>query len=116
MTGKDGDFRVTATDRSSKIHDYRTKKVIVSTGYYDLPNELGIPGEDLEKVHHYYKEPYPYYDSDVLVIGGKNSAAEALSRPVETRRARDPGVPWRSSFSQREVLGEAGPRESHQEW
>ncbi len=77
VTGKDGDFRVTATDRSSKIHDYRTKKVIVSTGYYDLPNELGIPGEDLEKVHHYYKEPYPYYDSDVLVIGGKNSAAEA---------------------------------------
>jgi len=77
VTGKDGDFRVTATDRSGKIHDYRTKKVIVSTGYYDLPNELGIPGEDLEKVHHYYKEPYPYYDSDVLVIGGKNSAAEA---------------------------------------
>ena len=77
VTGKDGDFRVTATDRSGKIHDYRTKKVIVSTGYYDLPNDLGIPGEDLEKVHHYYKEPYPYYDSDVLVIGGKNSAAEA---------------------------------------
>jgi len=77
VTGKDGDFRVTATDRSGKIHDYRTKKVIVSTGYYDLPNTLGIPGEDLEKVHHYYKEPYPYYDSDVLVIGGKNSAAEA---------------------------------------
>ncbi len=77
VTGKDGDFRVTATDRSGKIHDYRTKKVIVSTGYYDLPNTLGIPGEDLGKVHHYYKEPYPYYDSDVVVVGGKNSAAEA---------------------------------------
>jgi bacillithiol disulfide reductase len=77
VTGKDGDFRVTATDRSGKIHDYRTKKVIVSTGYYDLPNMLGIPGEDLGKVHHYYKEPYPYYDSDVVVVGGKNSAAEA---------------------------------------
>ena len=70
VTGKDGDFRVTATDRSGKIHDYRTKKVIVSTGYYDLPNTLGIPGEDLGKVHHYYKEPYPYYDSDVVVVGG----------------------------------------------
>ena len=77
VTGQDGDFRVTATDRSGKIHDYRTKKVIVSTGYYDLPNMLGIPGEDLAKVSHYYKEPYAYYDSDVVVIGGKNSAAEA---------------------------------------
>jgi thioredoxin reductase (NADPH) len=77
VTGQDGDFRVTATDRSGKIHDYRTKKVIVSTGYYDLPNHLSIPGEDFAKVFHYYKEPYPYYDSDVVVVGGKNSAAEA---------------------------------------
>jgi thioredoxin reductase (NADPH) len=77
VTGQDGDFRVTATDRSGKIHDYRSKKVIVSTGYYDLPNPLNVSGEDLAKVFHYYKEPYPYYDSDVLVVGGKNSAAEA---------------------------------------
>ena len=77
VTGEDGDFRITATDRAGRIHDYSARKVIVSTGYYDLPNLLEIPGEDLEKVHHYYKEPYPYYDSDVLVIGGKNSAAEA---------------------------------------
>jgi thioredoxin reductase (NADPH) len=47
----------------------------VATGYYDLPNYLGIPGEDLPKVLHYYKEPHPYFDCDVLVIGGKNSAA-----------------------------------------
>jgi thioredoxin reductase (NADPH) len=76
VTGKDGDFRVTATDRANKIHDYRTRKVIVSTGYYDLPNPLNIAGEDLPKVFHYFKEPYPYYDCDVVVIGGKNSAAE----------------------------------------
>ena len=76
VTGQDGDFRVTATDRAGKIHDYRTKKVIVSTGYYDLPNRLNVPGEDLPKVFHYYKEPYPFYDSDVVVIGAKNSAAE----------------------------------------
>jgi len=76
VTGKDGDFRVTATDRANKIHDYRTRKVIVSTGYYDLPNPLNTAGEDLPKVFHYFKEPYPYYDSDVVVIGGKNSAAE----------------------------------------
>ena len=77
VTGQDGDFRVTATDRSGKIHDYRTRKVIVSTGYYDLPNLLNVLGEDLPKVLHYYKEPHPYYDCDVVVIGGKNSAAEA---------------------------------------
>jgi thioredoxin reductase (NADPH) len=77
VLGEDGKFSITATDRAGRPHDYRTKKVIVSTGYYDLSNQLGIPGEDLPKVSHYYREPHPYYDSDVLVIGGKNSAAIA---------------------------------------
>jgi bacillithiol disulfide reductase len=77
VTGEDGNFRVTATDRSGGIHDYRTRKVIVSTGYYDLANQLGVPGEDLPKVFHYYREPHPFYDSDVVVVGAKNSAAEA---------------------------------------
>lgn len=77
VTGEDGNFRVTATDRHGGIHDYRARKIIVATGYYDLPNRLGIPGEDLPKVFHYFREPHPYYDTNVLVIGGKNSAAEA---------------------------------------
>ncbi len=47
------------------------------TGYYDLPNYLDIPGERLSKVKHYYHEPHPFYGLDVLVIGGKNSAAIA---------------------------------------
>jgi len=75
--GEDGDFRVTATDRVGGIHDFRTRKIVVATGYYDLANMLDIPGEDLPKVRHYYVEPHPYYDSDVLIIGGKNSAAIA---------------------------------------
>jgi thioredoxin reductase (NADPH) len=75
--GEDGKFSITATDRAGRPHDYRTRKVIVSTGYYDLANQLNLPGEDLPKVSHYYGEPHPYYDSDVLVIGGKNSAAIA---------------------------------------
>jgi thioredoxin reductase (NADPH) len=53
------------------------RKVIFSTGYYDIPNPLNCPGEDLPKVLHYYKEPHPYYNSDVLVVGAKNSAALA---------------------------------------
>jgi len=77
VLGKDGNFSVTATDRAGRPHDYRTKKVIVSTGYYDLANQLLIPGEDLPKVSHYYGEPHPYYDTDVVVVGGKNSAAIA---------------------------------------
>jgi thioredoxin reductase (NADPH) len=77
ITGEDGKFTVTANDRHGAIHDYRARKIIVATGYYDLANNLGIPGEDTEKVFHYYKEPHPYYDTDVVVIGGKNSAAEA---------------------------------------
>jgi bacillithiol disulfide reductase len=77
VMGEDGNFSITATDRAGRPHDYRTKKVIVSTGYYDLANQLSIPGEDLPKVSHYYGEPHPYYDTEVLVIGGKNSAAIA---------------------------------------
>ena len=77
VSGSDGDFTVHTTDRFSRAQNFRAKKLIVSTGYYDLPNYLGIPGEDLNKVHHYYNEPHPYFGLNVLVIGGKNSAAIA---------------------------------------
>jgi len=53
-------------------------KLVVATGYYDNPNFLGIPGEDLPKVSHYYSEAHPYYGLDVAVIGGGNSAAETV--------------------------------------
>jgi thioredoxin reductase (NADPH) len=75
VIGRDGDFEITATDRLGRVYDYRTRKLIVATGYYDLPNLLNIPGEDLPKVFHYYREPHPFFDLDVVVIGGKNSAA-----------------------------------------
>jgi thioredoxin reductase (NADPH) len=77
VTGSDGDFRVHVTDRFGRKLTHHVRKLVVATGYYDLPNYLGIPGEDLPKVHHYYDDPHPYYDLDVLVIGGKNSAAIA---------------------------------------
>src|SRR5438128_10827088 len=77
VMGRDGEFNLTATDRLGRIYDYQARKLIVSTGYYDMANEMNIPGEDLPKVFHYYREPHPYFDSDVLVIGGKNSAAIA---------------------------------------
>lgn len=77
VTGADGDFTVHTIDRFGRKIDLRARKLIVSTGYYDLPNHLGIPGEDLSKVEHYYDEAHPYAGMKVLVIGGKNSAAIA---------------------------------------
>ena len=74
ITGQDGAFVTQATDANGCAHQYESKKVILATGYYDVPNLMNIPGEDLPKVIHYYKEPHPYYDHDVLVIGAKNSA------------------------------------------
>src|SRR5260370_5259987 len=56
---------------------YQCKKIVVATGYYDLPNQLGVPGEDLPHVSHYYTEPYEYWNQAVVVIGGKNSPPEA---------------------------------------
>jgi thioredoxin reductase (NADPH) len=77
VEGGDGDFRVLTRDRTGAEHTHWTRKIVVSTGYYDLPNMLGVPGEDLPKVLHYYGEPHPYFDLDVVVVGGKNSAAIA---------------------------------------
>jgi thioredoxin reductase (NADPH) len=77
VTGGDGKFDVLTKDRFRRSMSFRAQKVIVATGYYDLPNYLNIDGEDLPKVHHYYEDPHPYYDLDVIVIGGKNSAAIA---------------------------------------
>src|ERR1700724_2421995 len=53
VMGEDGNFSITATDRVGRPHDYKTRKVIVSTGYYDLANQLCIPGEDMPKASHY---------------------------------------------------------------
>jgi thioredoxin reductase (NADPH) len=77
VDGSDGGFTVHTTDRFGRRLQHRARKLVVATGYYDLPNYLGIPGEDLNKVKHYYHEPHPFFGLDVLVIGGKNSAAIA---------------------------------------
>src|SRR5262249_24712411 len=59
-----------ATDR------HTTRNIVIATGYYDLPNRLGVPGEDLPHVSHYYTEAHPFWGQGVVVIGGKDSAAE----------------------------------------
>ncbi|MBP6576548.1 MAG: YpdA family putative bacillithiol disulfide reductase [Chryseobacterium sp.] len=56
---------------------YFAKNVIIATGFYDIPNLMDIPGEDLPKVKHYYTEPYPYAFQNVVVIGSSNSSVDA---------------------------------------
>jgi thioredoxin reductase (NADPH) len=77
VEGGDGDFAVHTSDRFGRKLEHRARKLVIATGYYDLPNYLGIPGEDLSKVKHYYHEAHPFFGLDVVVIGGKNSAAIA---------------------------------------
>ncbi|MGY6742178.1 MAG: YpdA family putative bacillithiol disulfide reductase [Cecembia sp.] len=55
---------------------YLTRNIILATGFYDLPNLMKVPGEDLPKVTHYYKEPWPYIGQKILVVGGGNSAVD----------------------------------------
>lgn len=56
---------------------YQAKNVIVSTGFFDIPNLLNVPGEDLPKVMHYYKEPHPFVMQKVVVVGASNSSVDA---------------------------------------
>ncbi|WP_439479800.1 YpdA family putative bacillithiol disulfide reductase [Chryseobacterium aquaticum] len=62
---------------------YFAKNVIISTGFYDIPNMMNIPGENLEKVKHYYTEPYPYAKQKIVVVGSSNSSVDAA---LETYR------------------------------
>ena len=74
---KEYGFDVTTVSPAFATDTIKAKKVILATGYYDNPNMLGIDGEELEKVSHYYGEGHPYRDMDVAIIGGKNSSVEA---------------------------------------
>ncbi|HEX6983394.1 MAG TPA: YpdA family putative bacillithiol disulfide reductase [Balneolaceae bacterium] len=79
IKGKDGAF-IVRTDKNQ----YEASKVVVATGFYDIPKMMNIPGEDLPKVKHYYDEAHAYAWQNVLVIGGGNSAVDAA---LETYRA-----------------------------
>ena len=76
--GHDGDRRFTLETRSAEgdRRVYHSRAVVVAIGYYDHPNELGVPGETLPHVSHYYKDAHTSYRKRVVVVGGKNSAAE----------------------------------------
>src|SRR5271157_2238729 len=75
VTGANGAFAAHTLDRFGRHGVLAARKLAIATGYYDLPNYMGIPGENLSKVHHYYFDPHPFFGTDVVVVGGKNSAA-----------------------------------------
>jgi thioredoxin reductase (NADPH) len=77
VDGRDRKFTVITRTDSGREEKYQCKKIVVATGYYDLPNKLGVPGEDFPHVSHYYTDAQPFWNQDVVVIGGKNSSAEA---------------------------------------
>jgi bacillithiol disulfide reductase len=75
---REGDaFVVAAQDKWKKRRSQRARTVVLATGAYDFPNLMGIPGEELPHVSHYFTAPHPFYRRHVVIVGGKNSAAEA---------------------------------------
>lgn len=114
VTGEDGDFTITTIDRYARHRSYGARKVIIATGYYDLPNYLEVPGEELTKVLHYYHDPHPFYDQNVLVIGGKNSAAIA-ALDLWRHGAHVTLVHRGEDAPPRQILDPAGHQQSHQE-
>ncbi|KHE72143.1 YpdA family putative bacillithiol disulfide reductase [Halobacillus sp. BBL2006] len=77
VTPKDQGLIVGTKKKDNERKEYKADEIVVATGYYDQPNYLGVNGEELSKVKHYFKEAHPYYKKDVVIIGGKNSAADA---------------------------------------
>ncbi|MBY0222684.1 YpdA family putative bacillithiol disulfide reductase [Mammaliicoccus sciuri] len=77
---KQGNGFIVQTDKAT----YEASYVVVATGYYDQPNSLNVKGEELPNVYHYFKEAHPYFNKNVVVIGGKNSAVDAA---LELQRA-----------------------------
>jgi len=73
LVEKIGDLFTVTTSKNQ----YEAKFVIIATGYYDHPNNMNIPGEELPKVFHYFKEAHPYFGQNIVVIGGKNSSVDA---------------------------------------
>ena len=76
-----GDFTLT-TDSG----EHRARNVVVAIGFFDQPNLLNVPGEDLPKVTHYYREPYPYVRQKVAVIGRAELGGEGGARLLPARR------------------------------
>ncbi len=115
VMGEDGNFSITATDRAGRPHDYCTRKVIVSTGYYDLANQLGLPGEDLPKVSHYYARAASLLRHRRAGDRRQELRGDRGARSVASWRARHTGLSRRATAPPRQILDQARSREPDQE-
>ena len=77
ISGSEGSFTLKTRKMSGQEQEFEAKRIVMATGGFHAPNMLEVPGEDLPNVLHYYREPHPFFDQDVLVVGGSNSAVEA---------------------------------------
>ena len=75
--GERGSFAVDSQSLRGVRRSVHARHVVIATGAYDVANKMGVPGEDLPHVSHYYTQPHPFYRKRVVIVGGKNSAAEA---------------------------------------
>ncbi len=84
VEGHNEHFIVHTQKENGEKYAYHSRKIVVATGYYDLPNRLNVPGEDLPHVSHYYTEPHSYWEQDVVVVWRKKfrggGGAGTLSR------------------------------------
>ncbi|MBX6364768.1 MAG: YpdA family putative bacillithiol disulfide reductase [Gemmatimonadetes bacterium] len=104
ICGERGAFRLRTRRKDGDVAEYAARNVVVATGYLDTPRLMGVPGEELPKVFHYYKEGYAYTGEDCLVVGAGNSAVDvaldlfrwgARVTLVHFADVLDPGVkPW----------------------
>jgi thioredoxin reductase (NADPH) len=92
-------YRVTTDKRQ-----YLTRSIVVATGFYDIPKLMGVSGEDLPKVHHYYREPHPYFGQKLVVVGAANSAVDVA---LET---------WRKGADVTMVIRDPAIRDSVKYW
>lgn len=88
----------------SNKHLYQTRAVVVASGFYDIPNLMGVSGEHLPKVHHYYKEAHPYFGQRVIIVGAANSAVDVA---LET---------WRKGADVTMIVRDPAIRESVKYW
>lgn len=72
-----GSFAIDVQSSRGIRQSLHARSVVIATGAYDVPNVIGVPGEDLPHVSHYYTQPHPHFRKRVVIVGGKNSAAEA---------------------------------------
>jgi thioredoxin reductase (NADPH) len=105
VDGHDGDFTVVTKAERGREEKYHGKKIVVATGYYDLPNELGVPGENLPHVSHYYTEPYEYWNQHVVVIRREKLGCGGRAGPLPKWSARDAGASWIKIWEARSSTG-----------